>query len=64
MIAEQIREPARLISHFPSDALRLFNYLGASVRFDERLELHLPSGSSATYDRQVRKRLVLLRDRT
>lgn len=50
---------------FPLEAVRCFNNFGRTLRDDESIEIRGPGGRSAvSYTKQVRKRLVLLRERT
>lgn len=50
---------------FPAHVLRSFNKLGRSLRDDEAIEILSPGRTAAaTYDRTVRKKLVLLREKT
>lgn len=53
--------PAR----FPLEAVRYFNSFGRTLRDDETIEIQGPgTKSTASYNKRVRKRLVLLRETT
>lgn len=50
---------------FPLSAVRHFNNFGRTLRDNETIEIQGPRGASrASYNKQVRKRLVLLREKT
>lgn len=68
LIAKTIGEVSRgqkPPSEFPVHLLALFNGFGRTLQPDERIELRGPgAAAAATYDRTVRKKLVLLRSTT
>jgi hypothetical protein len=50
---------------FPLEAVRCFNNFGRTLRSDESIEILAPgSGRGVTYNKKVRRRLVLLREGT
>jgi hypothetical protein len=50
---------------FPLEAVRCFNNFGRTLRDDESIEIRGPGGHAAVaYNKQIRKRLVLLREGT
>lgn len=62
---EAVRTRRPVPSNFPPHAIRLFNSFGRSLQDDESIEIRDVTGRAvATYDRHVRKRVVLLRETT
>lgn len=49
---------------FPLEAVTAFNQFGRTLRDDEHIVIHSPNGTTTTYDRRTRKRLVLYREET
>lgn len=54
----------KLPSEFPLEVSQLFNAFGGSLRPNEHIVVVGPGNSKAVYDRETRKRLVLMRDKT
>jgi hypothetical protein len=54
----------RFPAEFPLEVTGLFNAFGATLRPDEHIVILNPEGSTAVYDRNTRKKLILMRDKT